>query len=115
MNNPTSMSSAGSSADQDAAHLDDLRLDQLINRLPAKLQRTMRWLRRPSSRWARIPAGVLLIGGSLLSVLPFFGLWMLPLGLALLAEDAVPLRRARHRLLDCIERRWPHWLDGRTP
>ncbi len=89
------------------------RLEGLMRRLPRRLRRTVRWLRRPSSRWLRIPAGILLIGGSLLSLLPFFGLWMLPLGLILLAEDIAPLRRARDRLLDRIERRRPHWLHGR--
>jgi hypothetical protein len=53
---------------------------------------------------------VLLIGGGLLSILPGFGLWMLPLGLLLLAEDIPPLRRGRDRALDWIERRRPHWI-----
>src|SRR5579883_2016306 len=91
------------------------RLERLIDRLPRGLQPAVRWLRRPSSRSLRIPAGILLIGGGLLSVLPLFGLWMLPLGLVLLAEDIAPLRRARDRLLDGIERRRPHWLHGRRP
>jgi len=89
------------------------RLKRLIDRLPRRVQSAVRWLRRPSSRWVRIPAGVLLIGGSMLSMLPLFGLWMLPLGLVLLAEDIAPLRRARDRLLEWIERRRPHWLHGR--
>lgn len=91
------------------------RLERLIDRLPRRLQAAVRWLRRPSSRWLRIPAGILLIGGGLLSLLPFFGLWMLPLGLVLLAEDVAPLRRARDRFLDWIERRRPHWLRGPSP
>ena len=90
----------------------DWRLEQLIDRLPVSLRSRVRWLRQPSSRWARIPAGALLILGGLLSILPVLGLWMLPLGLALLAEDAPPLRRARDRLLDWIERRWPNFLSG---
>jgi hypothetical protein len=90
----------------------DRRLEQLIDRLPVSLRSRVRWLRQPSSRWARIPAGALLILGGLLSILPVLGLWMLPLGLALLAEDAPPLRRARDRLLDWIERRWPNLLSG---
>lgn len=83
------------------------RLERLVGRLPLTLQRAVRWLRRPSSRWVRVPAGVLLIVGGLLSILPLFGIWMLPLGLILLAEDVAPLRRARDRLLDWIERRYP--------
>jgi hypothetical protein len=95
-----------------AAERREQRVERLIDRLPARLRSTVRWLRRPSSRWLRIPAGVLLILGSLLSILPVFGLWMLPLGLTLLAEDVPPLRRARERILDWIERRRPHWIHG---
>ena len=56
--------------------------------------------------------GVLLIAGALLSILPIFGLWMLPLGLVLLAEDIAPLQRARDRSLDWVERHRPHWFSG---
>ena len=93
-----------------AIHRHERQRESLIDRLPNGLQATTRWLRRPSSRWARIPAGVLLIGGGVLSILPFLGLWMLPLGVILLAEDIPPLRRARARLLDLLERRRPHWF-----
>src|SRR5262245_62376 len=86
------------------------RVERLIDRLPERLQTTVRWLRRPSSSWVRIPAALLLAGSSLLSILPFFGLWMLPLGLMLLAEDVPPLRRVRDRLLEWIERRRPNWF-----
>jgi hypothetical protein len=90
----------------------DWRLEQLIDRLPVSLRSRIRWLRQPSSRWARIPAGVLLILGGLLSILPVLGLWMLPLGLALLAQDVPPLGRARDRLLNWIEWRWPNLQRG---
>jgi hypothetical protein len=65
------------------------------------------------SRWARLPAGVMLIGGGVLGALPLLGFWMLPLGLVLLAEDAPPLRRRRDLLLSWIERRWPQLLRGK--
>jgi hypothetical protein len=74
------------------------------------MQGTMHWLRRPSARWVRIPAGILLVLGSVLFILPVFGLWMLPLGLILLAEDIAPLRRLTDRLLQWIEQRRPHWM-----
>ena len=99
---------ASPGADDDA----ERRLERLIDRLPKGVQATIRWLRRPAARWVRIPAGLLLVGGSLLSVLPLFGLWMLPLGLVLLAEDIPPLRRARDRLLAWVERRRPDWLGS---
>jgi hypothetical protein len=37
---------------------------------------------------------------------------MLPLGLILLADDVASLQRMRDRLLDWIERRYPHWING---
>ncbi|HKN29213.1 MAG TPA: DUF2892 domain-containing protein [Roseiarcus sp.] len=82
----------------------------MIDRLPDRVQTTTRWLRRPSSRLVRIPAGVLLVGGGFLGMLPLLGFWMLPLGLMLLAEDIGPLRRVRNRVLNWIERRRPHWF-----
>jgi hypothetical protein len=86
------------------------RLKLLIRRLPQRIQSMVHWFRKPSSRWARIPAGVILIFGSLLSILPVFGLWMLPLGLLFIAEDVMPLRLLTGRVLAWIERRHPHWL-----
>ena len=92
----------------------EYRVERLIDRLPKRLRTTVHWLRRPSSRWVRIPAGLLLAGASFLSILPFFGLWMLPLGLMLLAEDLPLLRRARDRLLEWIERRRPNWFTTKS-
>ncbi|MGH7091793.1 MAG: hypothetical protein ACREFQ_23130 [Stellaceae bacterium] len=45
-----------------------------------------------------------------MSLPPVFGLWMLPLGLLLLAEDVPPLRRVRDRILLRLARRKPHWF-----
>jgi hypothetical protein len=91
-------------------HSREERLEQLIDRLPARVQAATRWLRRPSSRWARVPAGVLLIIGGLLSILPLLGLWMLPLGVVLLADDVPVFRRMRDTLLNQLERRRPAWF-----
>jgi hypothetical protein len=91
------------------------RIDRLVGRLPGSLQRAIRWLRRPSSRWARIPMAVLLLVGGLLSFLPILGLWMLPLGAILLADDVPALRRMCDRLLDAIERYRPHWFADGEP
>ena len=65
----------------------DPRLDALVGRLPPRLADTTAYLLKPSSRWVRIPSGALLIVGGVLSILPILGVWMLPLGLALLPED----------------------------
>ena len=94
-----------------AARQSEHRVERLIDRLPERLRTTVRWLRRPSSRWVRVPAGLLFVGASLLSILPLFGVWMLPLGLMLLAEDVPPLRRARDRLLKWIEQHRPNWFS----
>jgi hypothetical protein len=90
---------------------DDWRLDALIERLPKRLRAVVRALRQPSGRWLRIPAGFLLIFGGILSFLPILGVWMLPLGLALLADDVQLLRSWRSRMLDWVERRHPDWLE----
>jgi hypothetical protein len=91
---------------------DDWRLDALIERLPKRLRAAVRGLRQPSGRWLRIPAGFLLIVGGILSLLPVLGIWMLPLGLALLADDVPLLRSWRSRMLDWVERRHPEWLKS---
>jgi len=58
----------------------------------------------------RLIAAILLILGGFLWFLPILGLWMLPLGLLLLAEDVPPLRRMCGRILAWIEHHRPHWL-----
>ena len=95
---------------RDATAQRERRLNQLIDRLPKSWRSTARWLRQPSQRWLRICAAVLLIVGSLFSILPLFGLWMLPFGLVLMAEDVPVLRRGLDRTLKWIERRRPHWF-----
>lgn len=45
-------------------------------------------------RYVRVPLGILLIIGGFLAILPVFGLWMLPVGLMLLAVD-IPVMRPR--------------------
>jgi hypothetical protein len=76
------------------------------SKLPPRPARFVAWLRRPSSRWVRIPLAALLIIGGIFSFLPVLGLWMLPLGLLLLAQDVPFLQGPLVRLLDWIERKW---------
>ena len=89
----------------------DPRLDKLVRRLPPRMNGTVTYLLEPSSRWVRIPSGALLVVGGVLSFLPVLGIWMLPLGLALLAEDVPALRSSRSKVLDWVERKKPQWLD----
>ena len=74
--------------------------------LPPGPARFVGWLRKPSSHYARIPLAVLLIAGGIFSFLPVLGLWMLPLGLLLFAQDIPPLQKPMARMLGWIERKW---------
>jgi hypothetical protein len=85
------------------------QLDRFTRRLPDWVRRSLHWLRQPSARWVRIPAGLALIVGGIFSVLPLLGLWMLPLGLLLLAQDLPFLRRPMRRMLVCLEHRSIRW------
>ncbi|MEO7198894.1 MAG: hypothetical protein ABIY56_01615, partial [Dokdonella sp.] len=81
---------------------------------PQALGRYTRWLRKPSSRWVRIPVGVLLVVGGIFSLLPVLGIWMLPLGVMLLALDLPFLQRPVCRALVWVERRWVRWQKSRA-
>ncbi|WP_264986435.1 hypothetical protein [Komagataeibacter swingsii] len=86
------------------------RLERLLRRLPARGEQAMRGLLQPGRAWLRAILGSLLIVGGLLSFLPVLGVWMLPLGLILLAEDVPALRRLTARMLEWVERRHPEWM-----
>ncbi|WP_409363664.1 hypothetical protein [Bradyrhizobium sp. AUGA SZCCT0051] len=75
-------------------------------KLPEKPARFVAWLRKPSSRYVRIPLAILLIIGGIFSFLPVLGLWMLPLGLLLFAQDVPFLQKPTAQLLGWIERKW---------
>jgi hypothetical protein len=99
----------------DHDHHRERRLRLLIRRLPERLQAAIHWLREPQRRWLRLPAGLFFIVGGCLSVLPVFGLWMLPLGLVLLGDDIPAIGRLRDALLRRIEKARPQWFEaGRT-
>ena len=76
------------------------------DRLPPRLARFVGWLRKPSSRLVRIPLAILLIAGGIFSFLPVLGLWMLPLGLLLFAQDVPILQKPLARMLGWVERKW---------
>ena len=75
-------------------------------RLSPRLAKFVGWLRKPSSRLVRIPLAVLLVVGGVFSFLPILGLWMLPLGLLLIAQDVPFLQAPLARMLGWIERKW---------
>ena len=76
------------------------------SKLPARAARFVAWLRKPSSIWVRIPVAILLVVGGVFSVLPVLGLWMLPLGLVLIAQDVPVLQKPMAKSLGWIERKW---------
>ncbi|MBK5926568.1 tryptophan synthase subunit beta [Rhodobaculum claviforme] len=57
----------------------------------------------------RMPIGLLLIAGGFLAILPVFGLWMIPLGLLLLAIDLPLLRPFVSAAIIRVRRRWTLW------
>ncbi len=102
-------------ADRDRERL-DRQFERWQQRLPNTLSRMIRWLRTPSARWVRIPAGVLLTLGGVFSILPVLGIWMLPLGLLLIAYDVPFLREPVGRFTIWGAQRWAafrRWLKLR--
>jgi hypothetical protein len=91
----------------------DAALERLSRRLPEKIGKFVRWINGPSSALVRIPIAIALIIGGIFSFLPIVGLWMLPLGLALIARDVAFLQPPLIRLLDWIERKWPQPDESR--
>ncbi len=69
-----------------------LRQFELLERRMPRLRRPLRLLLRDQGALVRLPIAVLLVVGGLLSFLPFLGVWMLPLGVLLLAVDIPALR-----------------------
>jgi hypothetical protein len=78
----------------------------LEGEVPDRLARVIRNLRHPHARWMRIPTGALLVLGGVFSILPFLGIWMLPLGLLLLAYDVPILRKPVGRFTIWSTRKW---------
>jgi len=67
-------------------------LDRLQTRLPDRVARFMQKVRGPAAAPYRVPVGIALIGGGVIGFLPILGFWMIPLGLAVMAQDVPPLR-----------------------
>jgi hypothetical protein len=80
------------------------------------IERMIPAMRRPltairSRGWwiVRLPLALVLIIGGILAVLPVFGLWMLPIGLLLLAVDFEVLRGPLSDLMVRTRRRITLW------
>jgi hypothetical protein len=61
----------------------------------------------------RIPLGILLVLGGIFSFLPVLGLWMLPLGLLLLALDLIFLQSPVNSAILRGGRWWTTWRRKR--
>ncbi len=84
----------------------DARVDRLSEKMPDGLRRAFDWLREPSRLWLRVGAAILFILGGVFAILPVLGLWMLPLGLALLAQDVPGLKVPLEKSARWIEATW---------
>lgn len=86
------------------------RFDRAERLLPGALAAWLAHLRKPSASWIRIPVAILLVLGGIFSVLPGLGIWMLPLGLILLALDVALLKRPTAAMVVRGERWWRRLL-----
>ena len=126
MIHPESPPPPGEPSQSDAAVRREL-LRRRFDRQFQSLYRAMPFLRRPVERirargwWMiRVPVALLFIAGGFLAILPVFGLWMIPLGLFLLAIDLPALQgpvtaatiRLRRRF-ELAARSWRHWRERR--
>ncbi len=98
-------------AEKEQARL-NRQFDRIGRAVPAS-SRFLEWVRRPSSRLLRIPLGILLILGGVFSFLPVLGVWMLPLGLFLLALDLPILQGPLNRVTLWAQRKWTNWRRKR--
>jgi len=95
----------------------DVHLDRWQRLLPRWAARGLRWLRKPSARWLRIPIGLLLVVCGLFGFLPVLGFWMLIPGLLLLSLDLPFLRRPMRVMIVRTRyafRRVRHWYRARS-
>ena len=83
----------------------DEELNRLLRHVPTWARRVMKSASKENAAWLRIPLAIGLMIGGLLGFLPVLGLWMLPLGLALVAIDLQFLRGPLARFLAFINRK----------
>jgi hypothetical protein len=68
-----------------------------IKKIRARVNRLLVWIRDNVPPGVRSLVGLLLIVGGVFSFLPILGLWMLPLGVAVLLLDLKPLYHGLRR------------------
>ena len=67
-------------------------------------------MQSPKARLVRIPIAILLVIGGVFSFLPLLGLWMIPLGLMLLAIDLPILQGPVVRMIVWSRRQLGRWF-----
>lgn len=90
----------------------EARLHRQFSRLRLSLPWFDGWiahLQQDHAALVRLPAAVLLVLGGVFSFLPFLGLWMLPLGLMLLAIDIPHLRSPVSSVIVRLRSRTRRW------
>jgi hypothetical protein len=85
----------------------DHELVVLARHVPRPVGRLLAYSQRPGARVYRWLLALLLVVGGVLGVLPILGFWMIPLGLALLAQDVPFARPPLARALAFVNARWP--------
>jgi hypothetical protein len=80
-------------------------VDRFQNHIPSFVGRILNRLRGKRAIWVRVLTGVALIGTWCFLPLPLVGIWMLPVGLALLAHDIPIIRAPIARLLHFTNRK----------
>ena len=82
-------------------------MERFQNHIPTWIGRNLSRLRGERAKWVRVPTGVALICGGVLGFLPLpvVAIWMLPVGLALLAYDVPTMRKPIARLLHFTNRK----------
>lgn len=92
------------------------RLNRQFDRIQRRIPQSsgvLASLRRPGARWFRIPLGLFLVLGGVFSFLPVLGVWMLPLGLLLLALDLAFLQGPVNNAILRGMRKWSTWSRAR--
>lgn len=69
----------------------------------------------PQNKYMRMGLGVLFLIGGVFAFLPVLGLWMIPLGLAILSVDIPWVRRHSARAMVAFHRRYPRTAEKVFP
>lgn len=94
------------------------RFEREFNRIersvPPSVALLFAMLRTRRAMLIRLPLAILLILGGIFSILPVLGIWMLPLGLLLLAVDLPALRGPLSALIVRFRRWWANRRKRRS-